>query len=578
MATGIVEQLFIATDGAGVKQVYFRNYSVVTQFKIRSDWGGQDPESVAWGPNQNRFVVRTGTSPANHTYYLYSLPRALDVVFGPGVIPVPTLVRTETPYTSMLSVITLNGTYSETQLWKYLALRTDLTWQNPGCVIGTVTLGSTRFDASAVTSGSSGPTSFTLADILAMAATTVRYGLNSNNELVLFVTTPMNLTSFGFATLTATKNNTDFNAIANCTYGPANSSTSVTATLQSRGEAHLWVVNHTVGSVVYRTALSSPTFAITKHTKFVGSLFGPLSAQQQRQVVPAFNGCGSIDQCVGYDVAGGTILTTDLAVRDDGYEILTDTVVDSSVPYVSGPLSYTLARTDTAQGPTTLGGNTYAGGLASTYRITWTEGAWADTAGTYAYQYDVENVYPVVLTLPMSWLCVVQRRRRKSDGTLTNSQHGLFFMTSDGRNFRRIQDFTDDDVNFNSLTVLTCNKSHALWTIARSSPGIPSVYLTAYTVGINGTTKLITTDINRVTLSERFRLLDDTKDPTNGLLFDAREDIRAEPAGIFVDAWTASGYPTWTIKVGEGFPLRVELIPYEKLQVVPAGIPFPVTP
>ncbi len=561
MAAGILEELFIS-GAPGSKQVYFRNYSVVASLGLSGDWGGEQPQSVVWGTSHDRFVVRTGSTPATQKYYHYSIARALNTVFDPGVIPSAILVRTETPGTSTLAMfpVAISVSTTDTETWRSVKARTDghLTPEVPPVACDGVV------DAQAITLNYedsiviSGTTTYTptLAQILATASASVAYAVNANGELLLLVIGNVPSGSITNGTKVQTKQTLVVGGCDAATFD--NSSVAASVSLVPRAaETHVWLVNFTVGSVLFRTAQTSGSLTRLSHTKHF-QVF-ELGNFLEKRVVGTTDGVvcpPPADRC---DFLTGTVTGTVLdtsfgVVRQSGTETLQDSLVDTALLYVTGAVNYAPTLADANTINQALGGGTIGtgGGAASYfYRNSFTDRVWSlDTPFTYS----IVAAYFVDTAAPIKFLLVVQRKQ----GATT--QRGLFLLDQTRLLYRAIGAFRAST----TLRVLTCNKRHAIWIDGTTA------YLTALYRGLNGQSVTIGTDAQAI--AAKFRLLDPRA------LFDARETVRIEPAGFFPDAYEADDTPNLVIAADGSMPIRGDLIPFEKLQVVPVGITFPVTP
>ena len=188
MPEGVVEELFIANVPAtGVKEVWFRNWSVTANLGLRAAGTlAENPESVVWGETSghDRFVVRTGTTPGTQKYYIFSIIRTgNDVVFGTGVIPTATLVRTENPALSTgIQVVKLSiesFVHKETRSM-FGSVHTSVDSNSAGATWHVESLEG-RLTATSTTTSAIGTQTLTLADILATVGV-VTYGLNTSNQ------------------------------------------------------------------------------------------------------------------------------------------------------------------------------------------------------------------------------------------------------------------------------------------------------------------------------------------------------------------------------------------------------------
>jgi len=560
MAAGILEELFIA-GAPGSKQVYFRNYSVTASLGLSGDWGGAQPESVVWGVNHDRFVVRTGTTTATQKYFQYSIARALNSVFDPGVIPSPILVRTDTPYTSLLALFTspIAVSVTDTEDWRTVKTQSNghLVPEVPpvACdgVVDTLAI-TVNYADSIVISGTVSYTP-TLTTVLAGAAT-VQYALNANNELILLVIGPVPSSAITNGTKVQTKQLLVVGDCANATFDNTNVAASVSS-LVPRNEQHCWLVNFTVGSVLFRTAKGTGSLTKLTHTKhfqpFEQGNFLDLRIVGTTDVVVCPPPADRCDFLTG--TITGTVLDTSFGViQQSGTETLLNSLVDTAVPYVTGAVDYVPTTADTLTSSSPIGGGTIGvGGVPANYvyKATYTTRAWSLNT---PFTYSVLAAYFVDTAAPMKFLLMVQR----TGGTAT--ERGLFLFDQTRLVFRTVAAFRAST----TLRVLTCNKRHAIWIDGTNA------YLTALYRGLNGQSLLIGTDTQAIT--PRFRLLDPRA------LFDAKETVAIDPAGFFPDAYEADDTPTLVIAADGSMPIRGDLIPFEKLAIVPAGIALPVTP
>ena len=128
MGLGIVEELFIATDPTtSLKEVWYRNSNVTQSLQVRQ-FLNANPTSVQWGTWKSKFVVRTGTSAATHQYFVFTLVRVgiSSGADGLGPTAVAHYVRTETPATTALPLITVYASVTATSGETQLAVETTV--------------------------------------------------------------------------------------------------------------------------------------------------------------------------------------------------------------------------------------------------------------------------------------------------------------------------------------------------------------------------------------------------------------------------------------------------------------------
>lgn len=545
-ATGIVEELFISGT-----EVWFRNWSVTADLGLRaSGILAEDPTFVAWGQNKDKFYIRTGTTPATYKFYIFRIPRSLTI-FGEGVIPSVTLVRTEGPFiSSTISVLTIPYSVSVNEQNESFLFTSAAVALTSACVESPATVEYLSTIANRKVQVATGTKTFNLGQLLSTGSDlSIQGALNDNGDLILFL-----VATVSAFTVAGSRDAYSVNTLA-CTITAALSSTSVDLSVTPRSQGNLWIINPQTSVRVYTTAggsvsilshaLSSPSLQVLEHfTQLPGNILF----------------CVGLDQCINRVIelsALGTILTTNLGnLQNSGTESRVNNLM--SATFVEGTVEATFSAGTSALSSQFRGSGQYPPGanffgyVFPYNRATWVEG------GT-PWTYSVERVYALQATSPMRFLLTVRRRR-----TGSTDQHGLFYMSETGLTFTRIRDFTDDVAGFVALKVMTANEVHALWYIEATTS---TLYLSDLKTN---RTKSVGTNLAGLQ-AHRFRLIaGDRATPTDVLW------MGAEPAGRFLDGWEPDGVPTLT-DTGAGFPLSW-LDPYGRLVSLPPGITPPVLP
>lgn len=563
-----IEELFLFTDPAtGVKDVWFRNYSVVANLKIRSAMGA-DPESVAWGPDGTKFVVRAGPAgvPSSMKYHVFGLNRKADTALQPKKIPKATLLRTESPAQSALVLYQASVTLSTktqsltvvTLTNAHLSLSTDGTF----CITNIDGL-SVPFS---VTTGTedhgSAVQAITLGTIMASGSPVVRYGLNAAGDLILLVVgTPVAQDIAGGVRDTVTMP-AELWPFTHCDHPPVTSTTvPTTLTLFPRsGERHLWVVNHTAGTVLYRSTASAPVLNLTSF----GAGNAVLAANHVIITPAALCSPVTIDGCgyalpPGGNPPGTIFFDVNYGVHDNGFKVLQDTLWDPAVPFLS-EFNYSPTFADTADRVPLLVVAGPNDGSAEYDRVG-TQRQWTlDNPFTYA----ILDVFLVSADTPVKFLVVVQRQRVNG----TARANGLFLLDASGSMFKQLQPFIAEAPNFFDLTVFSTDAAHALWAL-RFNDGVnflPSqIFISDLATGASAQVGTTFATFQ----SENFRAL------APDLLYDTKETDRNKPAGFFVHFFDKKTRAITLSETAKDFPTPEPAL--KKLGTL-AKLPATITP
>ena len=271
---GIVEELVIAARLVdGVVDVHFRNDRQVTPLKVR-EMLPSDPVAVRWGANERSFVVQTGNpappdfwsefltfspfvvhtpsrAPQDQKYHVFKMKGSDKKVLGATKPSGIELLATHQPSTSALVMIAASGDKAASSMFRQARVEKNST--------GTGTQGifsiSATHDGSAVTTGTGGALSITLADLLAQTwgpCAVADFGLDRDNHLLVSVRArpevsvlvPVGTTGVNIAPTTP----------ANCGWTDTPiSGSGFEAFATTPGEGHAWAVDVTAGVVVFRT-------------------------------------------------------------------------------------------------------------------------------------------------------------------------------------------------------------------------------------------------------------------------------------------------------------------------------------
>ena len=505
MPTGIVEELFIAPPiGGGDKDVWFRNYSVASPLNVRSQLDA-DPESVVWGEDQASFCVRT----TNNSYYRFTIPRASGSVFPPLAIPAATLfgINPIRPSESTIPIVTQTRKDDTTTYCVDTVPDPDTLSQSSGQSIVTL--------------------NYTVGDFCALSLMTdVRYALNADKHLILFVTAE------GLGSL--------FNAV----------------------ESHAFVVNISLGQVIWTSFVSAITMVRTTIGGYKFNIATPSTC-----ALFLLDGTG-LDPLTGITFSG-----TSAGQTIDRNTLWTPAFA-TGTDYAMTPVERTqYKRTSSLTPPdqcpyvfTNISGSTLVtnpGPWVYQMRVS------SDVVDGLGNPIAKPGLYPICATNPnMSWLLLVRRWRNIGGGT--QYQNGVFYMRRFGTSVvtRTIREFTTDDLN-DEIVVMTANKNHVLWYIDRET-GADEIYITW--LKRPGTSLLVGTVLSTFQ-ANYFRLIDGPVDRPQDLLW-----LGADPgAGSFIEAWETDGTAILVSAVGYPFDSAYDPV-YGRLVALPNGVSAPVIP